>query len=38
MPAEKLNIVVGIATSGRREVLAQTISILAEQTGCPILW
>jgi hypothetical protein len=35
MPAEKLNIVVGIATSGRREVLAQTISILAEQTRLP---
>ncbi len=35
MPAEKLNIVVGIATSGRREVLAQTISILAEQTRMP---
>jgi hypothetical protein len=35
MSAEKLNIVVGIATSGRREVLAQTISILAEQTRLP---
>jgi GT2 family glycosyltransferase len=35
MLAEKPNIVVGIATSGRREVLAQTISILAEQTRLP---
>jgi hypothetical protein len=35
MITEKLNIVVGIATSGRREVLAQTISLLAEQTRLP---
>jgi hypothetical protein len=35
MIIEKLNIVVGIATSGRREVLAQTISLLAEQTRLP---
>jgi GT2 family glycosyltransferase len=35
MPAQKLNIVVGIATTGRREVLAQTIAVLAEQTRLP---
>jgi GT2 family glycosyltransferase len=35
MAADKLNIVVGIATSGRRELLSQTISILAEQTRMP---
>jgi hypothetical protein len=35
MPAGKLNIVVGIATSGRREVLAHTITILAKQTRLP---
>ena len=35
MPAEKLNIVVGIATSGRREVLARNIATLAEQTRPP---
>jgi GT2 family glycosyltransferase len=30
-----LNIAVGIATSGRREILAQTIALLAEQTRLP---
>jgi GT2 family glycosyltransferase len=35
MPADKLNIVVGIATSRRREILAKTISLLAEQTRLP---
>jgi hypothetical protein len=35
MPANKLKIVVGIATTRRREVLAQTIAILAEQTRLP---
>jgi Glycosyl transferase family 2 len=35
MPAGKLDIVVGIATSGRREVLAQNIATLAEQTRLP---
>jgi GT2 family glycosyltransferase len=35
MPAEKLDIVVGIATSGRREVLSQNIATLAEQTRLP---
>jgi GT2 family glycosyltransferase len=35
MPAEKLDVVVGIATVGRREVLAQTLSILARQTRLP---
>ena len=33
--SDKLNIAVGIATSGRREVLARTIGILAEQTRLP---
>ena len=32
MAADKLNIVVGIATAGRRKLLSQTISLLAEQT------
>jgi hypothetical protein len=35
MPADKLNIVVGIATVGRREILAQTVALLAEQTRLP---
>ena len=35
MPAEKLDIVVGIATSGRREVLARNIAALADQTRLP---
>jgi GT2 family glycosyltransferase len=35
MPAEKLDIVVGIATSGRREVLSQNFATLAEQTRLP---
>ena len=35
MPADKLNIVVGIATSGRREILAQAVALLAEQTRLP---
>jgi hypothetical protein len=35
MPTEKLNIVVGIATSGRREILAQTIALLAAQSRLP---
>ena len=35
MPIEKLNIVVGIATSGRREVLAQAIALLATQSRLP---
>lgn len=35
MPAEKLNIVVGIATSGRRDVLARNIAVLADQTRLP---
>lgn len=35
MPNEKLNIVVGIATSGRREILAQMIALLAGQTRLP---
>jgi GT2 family glycosyltransferase len=35
MPVEKLNIVVGIATSGRREVLARNIATLADQTRLP---
>ena len=30
-----LNIAVGIATSGRREILAQTIALLANQTRLP---
>jgi GT2 family glycosyltransferase len=33
----KLNIVVGIATSGRRETLSQTIAVLAEQNRLPDL-
>lgn len=32
---DKLNIVVGIATAGRREVLAQAVALLAEQTRLP---
>jgi len=35
MPAEKLDIVVGIATSGRREVLARNLAALAEQSRLP---
>ncbi len=35
MPAEKLDIVVGIATSGRREVLARNLATLAEQSRLP---
>jgi hypothetical protein len=35
MSADKLNIVVGIATARRREILARTIAILAEQTRLP---
>jgi hypothetical protein len=35
MPTKKLNIVVGIATSGRREVLSQTIALLAAQSRLP---
>ncbi len=35
MAANKLNIVVGIATSGRPQLLSQAISILAEQTRLP---
>jgi hypothetical protein len=35
MPIDKLNIVVGIATSGRREVLAQAIALLATQSRLP---
>jgi GT2 family glycosyltransferase len=35
MPAEKPSIVVGIATSGRREVLARNVSALASQTRLP---
>jgi len=35
MPAEKLEIVVGFATSGRREVLARNIATLADQTRLP---
>jgi GT2 family glycosyltransferase len=35
MPANKLNLVVGIATSRRREILNQTISLLSEQTRLP---
>jgi hypothetical protein len=35
MPAEKLDIVMGIATSGRREVLARNIATLADQTRLP---
>jgi len=35
MPARKLNIVVGIATSGRREVLALNMSVLARQSRLP---
>jgi hypothetical protein len=35
MSAEKLDIVVGIATSGRREVLARNIATLADQTRLP---
>jgi GT2 family glycosyltransferase len=34
-PDNQLNIVVGIATSGRRETLAQAIKVLAEQTRLP---
>jgi hypothetical protein len=33
--SSKLNIAVGIATSGRREILIQTIALLAEQTRLP---
>jgi GT2 family glycosyltransferase len=35
MPTTKLNIVVGIATTKRREVLSQTLAVLAEQTRLP---
>jgi GT2 family glycosyltransferase len=35
MSSGTLNIVVGIATTGRRDVLARTISVLAEQTRLP---
>jgi GT2 family glycosyltransferase len=35
MSADRLNIVVGIATSGRREILSTTIALLAEQTRLP---
>jgi hypothetical protein len=35
MAADKLKLVVGIATSGRREILARTIGILAGQTRLP---
>src|SRR5262249_9574493 len=35
MPAEKPKIVLGIATSGRREVLARNMSALAMQTRLP---
>lgn len=35
MPAEKLDIVVAIATSGRRDVLSRNIAALAEQTRLP---
>jgi GT2 family glycosyltransferase len=35
MPAAKLNIVVGIATAGRREILARAVALLAEQTRLP---
>jgi GT2 family glycosyltransferase len=35
MQAERLKIAVGIATLGRREVLSETIGVLAEQTRLP---
>jgi GT2 family glycosyltransferase len=35
MKAERLNIVVGIATLGRREVLTETVDLLAQQTRLP---
>ncbi|MGA7807102.1 glycosyltransferase family 2 protein [Bradyrhizobium sp.] len=37
MPAKVLNIAVGIATGGRREVLSRTIDLLAHQTRSPDL-
>jgi len=36
MGANGLNIVVGIATTGRAEILARTIDLLAQQTRLPI--
>jgi hypothetical protein len=35
MPPNRLNIAVGIATTGRREVLSRTIDLLAQQTRLP---
>jgi hypothetical protein len=35
MPPDRLNIAVGIATTGRREVLSRTIDLLAQQTRLP---